>query len=41
MQDKLGKVGGLFTSEDAAMHFAKDESDHQSRRRVPRAEAFR
>lgn len=27
VQDKLGKVGGLFASEDAAMHFARDESD--------------
>ncbi len=27
VQDRLGKVGGLFASEDAAMHFARDESD--------------
>ena len=23
VQDRLGKVGGLFASEDAAMHFAR------------------
>lgn len=28
VNDRLGKVGGLFASEDAALHFAADESDH-------------
>ena len=27
VQDRLGKVGGLFASEDAALHFARDESN--------------
>lgn len=28
VNDRLGKVGGLFASEDAALHFARDESGH-------------
>lgn len=30
VQDRLGKVGGLFASEDAAMHFARNESSHDA-----------
>ncbi|MDI7865151.1 hypothetical protein MRS76_24895 [Rhizobiaceae bacterium n13] len=28
VQDKLGRVGGLFTTEGAALHFAVEESNH-------------
>jgi hypothetical protein len=28
VQDRLGRVGGLFASEDAALHFAAQEADH-------------
>lgn len=28
VHDRAGRVGGLFTSEDAALHFAATECDH-------------
>jgi hypothetical protein len=28
VRDRLDRIGGLFTSEDAARHFALEESDH-------------
>jgi hypothetical protein len=30
VQDRLGLVGGLFASEAAALHFAAEESNHNS-----------
>ncbi|MDB5522934.1 MAG: hypothetical protein JWM58_697 [Rhizobium sp.] len=30
VQDRLGRVGGLFASEDAAQHFAAGECGHDS-----------
>lgn len=31
VQDRLGRVGGLFASEAAALHFAGEESNHDAR----------
>ncbi|WP_283194821.1 hypothetical protein [Rhizobium sp. AN80A] len=30
VQDREGRVGGLFISESAALHFASDECDHDA-----------
>lgn len=30
VQDREGRVGGLFISEHAALHFASDECDHDA-----------
>jgi hypothetical protein len=31
VHDRLGRVGGLFASEAAALHFADEESNHDAR----------
>jgi hypothetical protein len=31
VHDRLGRVGGLFASEAAALHFADQESNHDAR----------
>ena len=31
LHDRLGRVGGLFASEAAALHFADEESNHDAR----------
>lgn len=31
VEDRLGRVGGLFASEDAAMHYALEESNRDRR----------
>jgi hypothetical protein len=40
VSDRLGQVGGLFATEDAAMHFAFGEADHDTRKicRAPAGE---
>lgn len=45
VEDRLGRVGGIFASEDAAMHYAMEESNRDRReircRRGGRAIEFR
>lgn len=31
VEDRLGRVGGIFANEDAAMHYALEESNRDSR----------
>lgn len=37
VRDRLGRVGGLFANESAALHFAAEEAGHDPRqvRRIP------